>query len=49
MSQHDNIAATLLLGKLIKSENLNAFYKVFAPTVVDRGPASDPGLGAEAL
>ncbi|MBV8886228.1 MAG: ester cyclase [Chroococcidiopsidaceae cyanobacterium CP_BM_RX_35] len=47
MSQQDNIAATQRLGEAINSGNLDALHDVFAPTVIDRDPASDQGAGPE--
>ena len=45
MSKQDNITATQHLGEAINSGNLDALHEVFAPTVVDRDPASDQGSG----
>ncbi len=47
MSKSNNIAATERLGKAINTGNLNAFHEVFAPTAVDRDPASDQAPGPE--
>jgi steroid delta-isomerase-like uncharacterized protein len=47
MSKQDNIAATEHLGAAVNSGNLNALREVFAPTVVDRDPASDQSPGPE--
>lgn len=47
MSKHDNIAATERLGGAINSGNLDALHEIFAPTVIDRDPASDQGAGPE--
>lgn len=47
MSQQDNIAATQRLGEAINSGNLDALHDVFAPTVIDRDPASDQAPGPE--
>ena len=47
MIKQDNIAATQRLGEAVNSGNLNALHDVFAPTVIDRDPASDQGPGPE--
>jgi steroid delta-isomerase-like uncharacterized protein len=47
MSQHDNITATERLGAAVNSGNLEVLREVFAPTVVDRDPASDQAPGPE--
>lgn len=47
MSQQDNIAATQRLGEAVNSGNLEILREVFAPTAIDRDPASDQSPGAE--
>ena len=47
MSKQDNIATTQRLGEAVNSGNFDAFHQVFAPSVIDRDPASDQGSGPE--
>lgn len=47
MSQQDNIAATQRLGEAVNSGNLEVLREVFAPSVIDRDPASDQEPGPE--
>jgi steroid delta-isomerase-like uncharacterized protein len=47
MTQQDNIAATQRLGEAINSGNLEVLREVFAPTVIDRDPDPNQGLGPE--
>ena len=47
MSKQDNIATTQRLGEAVNSGNLDAFHEVFAPSAIDRDPASDQGPGPE--
>jgi steroid delta-isomerase-like uncharacterized protein len=47
MSKQDNIAATERLGEAVNSGSLSALHEVFAPTVIDRDPASDQRPGPE--
>jgi steroid delta-isomerase-like uncharacterized protein len=47
MSKQDNIATTQRLGEAVNSGNLDAFHQVFAPSIIDRDPASDQGSGPE--
>jgi steroid delta-isomerase-like uncharacterized protein len=45
MSKQDNIAATQRLGEAVNSGNLDVLNEVFAPTAIDRDPASDQAPG----
>lgn len=45
MSKQDNIAAQEQFGKAVNSGNLEEFYKVMAPAVIDHDPAPDQGPG----
>lgn len=47
MSQQDNIAATQRLGEAVNSGNLEVLREVFAPTAIDRDPASNQSAGPE--
>ena len=47
MSKQDNIATTQRLGEAVNSGNLDAFHEVFAPSAIDRDPASDQAPGPE--
>lgn len=47
MSKQDNLATMQRLGEAVNSGNLDAFHEVFAPTAIDRDPASDQGPGPE--
>ena len=47
MSKQDNLATMQRLGEAVKSGNLDAFHEVFAPSVIDRDPASDQGSEPE--
>ncbi len=47
MSKQDNLTTMQRLGEAVNSGNLDAFHEVFAPSVIDRDPASDQSPGPE--